>query len=339
MTLASKAEDVVVLATFYSFIMLLLAIVSMFTTGSYLVSGEVEAWASVGACMVGMFAMLIVMCATTIPAALRIAKESGTAESQRALYVFLLLPLLFLGVMVGNSANYFLNVLIFGWPLFLASSILMFLAASWLRTEANLMGFKVRCGSCERTFDIDRDEVMAYCHWCGAPNWNPLRPEARRIAERNLVAYETKMPILPAEFTTRSGESFRSLKGSVVGFLIVTSACSMAGGLVVLYYAWDEEEVLIGTGFTVGGVIGFYALYQLARMRSFFAPVMASAVLLTLALFAFILFAVCGVLLGGFAVVTFYLSVQLWLRTGKGRKIRVPAGSVEGEVIDTARSR
>jgi MFS family permease len=339
MTLASKAEDVVVLATFYSFIMLLLAIVSAFMTGSYLVTGEVEAWASVGACMVGMFAMLIVMCATTIPTAMRVAKESGTRESQRALYVFLLLPLVFLGVMVGNSANYFLNVLIFGWPLFLVSSILMFLAASWLRTEAKLMGFKVRCGSCDSAFDVDRDETVACCHWCGAPNWNPLRPEARRIAERRLVAYEARMPQVPAEFTTRSGESFRNLKGSVVGFLIVTSACSMAGGLVVLYYAWDEEEALIGLGFTAGGIIGLYALYQVARRGSFFAPVVASAVLLTLALFAFILFAVCGVLLGGFAVVTFYLSVQLWMRTGRGRKIRVPAGTVGEEAFEVTRSR
>jgi MFS family permease len=339
MTLASKAEDVVVLSMFYSFVMFLLSIVSMYMTGSYLLTGEVEAWGTVGACMVGMFVMLIIVSATTIPTAMRVAKETGSRESQRALYIFLLLPIVFLGVVVGNSANYFLNVLIFGWPLFLASGILMLLASNWLRTEARLFGFRVRCGSCGSAFNIDKDEAMAYCDLCGAPNWNPLRTEARKMVERNLVAYEAEMPITSAEFTTRSGDSFRNLKESVVGFLIVTSAFSMAGGLVVLYFAWDEEEVMIGALFAGGGVIGLYAMYQVVGGRSFFAPVVASTVLLLLAFIAFIFFDVCGVLLGGFAVVTFFVSLQLWVRTGRGRKIRVPAGSVDEEAVDLARYR
>ncbi|NIP33545.1 MAG: hypothetical protein GWN18_01300, partial [Thermoplasmata archaeon] len=229
MTLASKAEEVATFSMFYAFVMFVLAIVSMIMTSSYLSTGEVEAWASVGMCMVGMFIFLVIMCATTIPAAIRVANETGTEESQRALYIFLLLPVIFIAVMVGNSANYFLNVLIFGWPLFLISGVLMMLASNWLRIEANLIGFKVRCGQCGISFTIDKDETYGICSICGAPNWNPFKPEERKELERTMVAYTPKGPGDHIDHQETMKRIKDNMMGYLTGFLLITSALSLVG--------------------------------------------------------------------------------------------------------------
>ncbi len=341
MTLASKAEEVATFSMFYAFVMFVLAIVSMIMTSSYLETGEVEAWASVGICMVGMFIFLVFMCATTIPAAIRVAQESGSEESQRALYIFLLLPVIFIAVMVSNSANYFLNVLIFGWPLFLISGVLMMLAANWLRIEANLLGFKVRCGQCGVSFNIDKDETYGICSVCGAPNWNPFKPEERKELERTMVAYTPKGPGDPIESQETTKRMTNDLMGYLTGFLLITSALSLVGGFTVLVetWGWDTEGVLAGLVFLVAGVIGFFAYGAMLYGRSYLAPLVASSILLILSIFLFIVFDVCGIIFGGFAVASWYYSYQLWMRTQRGRKVRVPVGRVPDEAYDVARHR
>ncbi len=87
MSLTSRAEDLVMWSSFFAFIMFLLAIVSIVTMVSYLWDGSVDAWVSVGGCMVGMFLILIMLCVTTIPVALRVAKESWSASVPTAVPV------------------------------------------------------------------------------------------------------------------------------------------------------------------------------------------------------------------------------------------------------------
>ena len=160
-----------------------------------------EAWVGVGGCMVGMFLILILLCVKTIPVALRVTKESGSKESLRALYIYIFLPVVFIGIMVGNSANYFLNVMIFGWPLFMVSGVLMVIAANWMRTEVRLLSFRVRCGFCKEEFDMVRDELVGYCAYCGAPNWNPYKPQDRELVKRTMKAYQ---PLTPGVLERRS---------------------------------------------------------------------------------------------------------------------------------------
>jgi MFS family permease len=331
MSLASRARDLLMWSSFFAIIMIILAITSMVTMISYLRDGSVEAWISVGGCMVGMFILLVLLCVTTIPLALRIAKESGSKQSLSALYIYILLPLVFIGVMVGNSANYFLNVMIFGWPIFLVSGALMVIAANWINSEARMLSFSVKCGFCSVEFDMMQDELFAHCVNCGAANWNPLKPKDRAEIERVVKAYEPAKSIALGDFNRRARNLQMDPPVFLMIFLAIASCLAFIGGLFLLVESWDWQSGALGLATLLVGVFGMVASYRVMGNNDSILPVLASTILMALSFVTLIIFEVCGVVLGTLSMISFFLSYDLWMLRKKGRKIRVPLGTVIDE--------
>ena len=335
MSLSDRVETLVVWSSFFAISMFVLTIVSIVTMVSYLVWEEVEAWTSVGACMVVMFILMILLCATSIPTAMRVAKETGSKKSLRALYIYLLIPVVIISVMVGNSATFFLNVLIFGWPLFLISGILVVIAANWMSVEVKSLSFRVRCGFCKVDFDMIMDDLVGVCSHCGAANWNPFKPTERKEAQSAIKAYQPGLPTGPRTFDLSGSKTERDLSVTAIIFLTVGSILFITGGVILLIEFWGWIESLLGLIFIGGGIFGLFGSFLLHKRTHYIVPVAASTILLMFSFGAFLVIDICGIALGGFAFVTLFLSIQLWISRKRGRKIKVPVGTkVDVDIIN-----
>jgi len=197
-----------------------------------------------------------------------------------------------------------------------------------MRKEAQLLTFHVRCGFCKEDFAMDRDVLVGFCDYCGARNWNPYKPKDKELVERAMKAYQ---PTSPGVYGSRKRSPGKEQAVSVMMFLVVTSVLALIGGAFLVIEAWDLVEIGLGLAFAGAGVFGLLASFLLSKRMDHFIPVVASTLLLFLAFVAFMLFDICGIAIGGFAVFALFLSLQLWMSQKKGRKIRVPVGTVIDE--------
>ncbi len=146
-------------------------------------------------------------------------------------------------------------------------------------------------------------------------------------------------PSTPGVLERRSRNPERDHLVSVMMFLVVTSVLALTGGAFFLIEAWDWVEIGMGVASVGAGAFGLLAAFPLNNRRDYLIPLVASTLLLLLAFGAFMLFPICGIAIGGFAIFAFFLSFQLWMFHKKGRKIRVPIGTVVDEAHMTSRHR
>jgi hypothetical protein len=114
----------------------------------------------------------------------QIASRIRTPWAYRALYIFLLYPLVHLGFVLANTWNIFITTYILGFPIFAAGMVLMPLAAIALQrtTMRSLESNKVpiRCPFCHETAVI-----CPKCHHMfGNPAADRPQPEAEAPEDR-----------------------------------------------------------------------------------------------------------------------------------------------------------
>ena len=147
MNLTHRVDSIVFWSTLFAIFMFGLAVVSIIEHYWFISSdGEGDIIAG-GVGIAVEFVMLLLISAYAVPTAIQVAKRRRTPKSLRALYVFMLLPIVFIGVVVGMGSVTLLNVMLFGWPLFITVGCLVPWAAYTLQREVGFLHCNVRCGA------------------------------------------------------------------------------------------------------------------------------------------------------------------------------------------------
>ena len=116
MNLTDRVDRIVFWSTVFAIFMIGVAVVSIFEHYEYVTSGGEEGIFLGGLCIAIEFAILLLISAYAVPAAMQVAKRRRTPESLRALYVFLLLPIVFIvsALATGVAAVTFVMALLRG---------------------------------------------------------------------------------------------------------------------------------------------------------------------------------------------------------------------------------
>lgn len=333
MKLLERADGLFMFSALYSLAMCLLTAFSIVATAEYVTHGTVTAYRGPGACMVMSFAVLIMLAAYSVPTALAVARAAGSRASLRAAYVYLLLPLVFLGLLVGNSANWFLNALAFGWPLFLVIAVAVPVASYTVKREAATLYRPVRCHTCHCAFYILFDAPSEVCPYCFFTNANPYLPDNRDDPRLALGGFA---PGDPRQFGGPGTLPQADLRGTVAFFLIPASLISLVLGFILMPNAarWgDTVEVLVTAAIIVLGFFGLLAVYLAYTRRSNVVGLVVSALLVLEGIFLLLVWDFLGLAIGLLAACALVFSVRLAATRprSRGRMVRVPKGAGPGE--------
>lgn len=178
MTLLVRLNDGLLANILLSILLGFLAAMGLLQLATYLGGGDLEIYLECQVAMVLAFVLMIVVGVLNVLNALAVARLVKTPQVLRALYFFLLFPVVFAAIMLANSAEGYAAVLIFGAPLFIVGAVLMpyfanviFVAAGGQARRATVMLLCHRCGF---MFLVYRDSSGARCPMCHVANRNPL---------------------------------------------------------------------------------------------------------------------------------------------------------------------
>jgi len=178
LTLLVRLNDALGANILLSILLGFLAAVGLLQLSTYLNGEDLVMYTECQVGMVLVFALMIVVNVLNALNARAVARMVKTPEVLRALYFFILFPIIFLTIMLANAAEGFIAVLLFGAPLFIVGAILLpyfanviYIAAGGHVRRATLMLICHRCGF---MFLIYRDSSGSICPMCHVPNRNPL---------------------------------------------------------------------------------------------------------------------------------------------------------------------
>lgn len=330
MNLTDRVDSIVFWSTVFAIFMFGLAVVSIIEHYEFISSDGEEGIFAGGVCMAIEFAMLLLISAYAVPAAMQVAKRRRTPKSLRVLYVFMLLPIVFIGVVVGMGSVTLLNVMLFGWPLFLVTGFLVPWAAGTLQREVGFLHCNVRCGACRMPFKMERSAKIRKCPYCLEENRNPHLPRDANADERD-VWDETLDPVLDPPFGYSDGMRMREIPATITAFLTPAALVGLLIGAVLMYDAWDNSELLLGLGFVVAGLFGFCASAWLVHSKDPILTIAASFSLVLLGLGGVVVVDVFGLFVGLMALPALAFSIQLMLANNRAKSRRVRFGTLVDE--------
>ncbi|MCK5415769.1 MAG: hypothetical protein KAJ35_10345 [Thermoplasmata archaeon] len=330
MNLTDRVDRIVFWSTVFAIFMIGLAVVSIFEHYEYVTSGGEEGIFLGGLCIAIEFAILLLISAYAVPAAMQVAKRRRTPKSLRALYVFMLLPIVFIGVVVGMGSVTLLNVMLFGWPLFITAGSLVPWAAYTLQREAGFLHFLVRCGFCKIPFKMERTAKTRKCPYCLMENRNPYMPTDASAVEMD-PRDEPLDPSVDSPFGYSDGMRMRELPATITAFLTPAALVGLLIGAILMFDAWDDSELLLGLGFFVAGLFGFCASAWLVHNRDPILTIAASFSLMVLGLGGVVVVNVFGLFVGLMAMPALVFSIQLMQANNRAKSRRVRFGTLVDE--------
>ena len=330
MNLTHRVDSIVFWSSLFAIFMFGLAVVSIIEHYWFISSdGEGDIIAG-GVGIAVEFVMLLLISAYAVPTAIQVAKRRRTPKSLRALYVFMLLPIVFIGVVVGMGSVTLLNVMLFGWPLFITVGCLVPWAAYTLQREVGFLHCNVRCGACRMPFKMERSAKIRKCPYCLVENRNPYMPSDASAVERD-PSDETLDPVVDSPWGYSDGMRMRELPATITAFLTPAALVGLLIGAILMFDAWDDSELLLGLGFFVAGLFGFCASAWLVHNRDPILTIAASFSLMVLGLGGVVVVNVFGLFVGLMAMPALVFSIQLMQANNRAKSRRVRFGTLVDE--------
>lgn len=194
MSSRSEAEISFGLALLFSFFLATLSLISFIALAEYVSEGEIYVSYGTFICIPILLAVTVAACAINTTVARTVVTSSPDPKALRAAYLLVGYPIVMLSFLFATIGTGFAPSIAFGFPLFLAGTVLYPWASLIVRREfkniisANIL--QVQCYNCRYVFEMNRVQDQVRCPYCGEPNLNPLGPDPGEPPEEEVLDVE-----------------------------------------------------------------------------------------------------------------------------------------------------
>jgi hypothetical protein len=279
-----------------SFVLFITAFFSIIEFGKYVVSDEVVIGAEAIVFVITIIVLMVLVSFFNVTSALTVYQATRSDLSLRILYFNLLFPVVLFSFFIATSGGWFINSMIFGFPLFLMGAMMLPYAAYRLHWEALQIALKgpvrLRCYDCGFIFDFFLANRVVRCPKCGLLNRNPIWKDTEEGSLRDMAFRSDGKDQAPRQSEIRygtillptspindevvlldhpvsySGEMVFTFIGGLAIFFPAIIVLSGGSALLIIGWEYWDEDFLLGLFALPAGVLGLFSTYYfLANLK------------------------------------------------------------------------